>query len=124
MPSLGLLRNRIEAALPGLDTEAVGDIQLVSTELVTNAYLHGLPPVRFELVAESESSPLRVEVSDAGPGTPRTAHPDVSTVHGRGLLLVGRLTASWGATRTANGKTVWAEFALDDQPNTGRTTDS
>jgi anti-sigma regulatory factor (Ser/Thr protein kinase) len=114
MPSLALLRNRIEAALPGLGTQAVGDIQVVATELVTNAYLHGQPPVRFELVATAEGAVLRMEVTDTGPGTPRTEHPDVDTFHGRGLLLISKIATSWGVTRTADGKTVWAEFALHD----------
>jgi anti-sigma regulatory factor (Ser/Thr protein kinase) len=121
MPSLGLLRHRIDAALAKFDADVVGDILVVATELVTNAYLHGRSPVRFELFAPHSGAPLRMEVGDAGPGTPHTEHPGVTTFHGRGLLLVGKLAASWGVIRTADSKTVWAEFAIDgdqvaDQP--------
>jgi anti-sigma regulatory factor (Ser/Thr protein kinase) len=113
MPALTLLRNRIEAALPGVDAQTLADVQLVATELVTNAYLHGRPPVHFELVAASGGPTLRIEVTDAGPGEPKAEHPDVGTFRGRGLLLVGMLTASWGVTGTAEGKTVWADFAVE-----------
>jgi anti-sigma regulatory factor (Ser/Thr protein kinase) len=113
MPSLKLLRDRIEAALPGLEAQVMGDIQMVATELVTNAYLHGRAPVRFELVAPPAGPTLRVEVSDTGPGVPRTQHPDVATFHGRGLLLVGKLTTAWGVAETEDGKTVWADFVID-----------
>jgi anti-sigma regulatory factor (Ser/Thr protein kinase) len=116
-----LLRDRIQAALPGLDAQVLWDLQLVATELVTNAYLHGRPPVSFELAAPPAGPTLRMEVSDTGVGVPRTEHPDVHTYHGRGLLLVGKLTAAWGVTGTAAGKTVWADFVIDAELGAGQT---
>jgi anti-sigma regulatory factor (Ser/Thr protein kinase) len=112
VPSLTLLRDRIDAALPEVDAQIVGDVQMVATELVTNAYLHGRPPIRFELLAPAAGPELRVEVTDTGSGDPHVEHPDVDTFHGRGLLLVGKLTAAWGVNRTPAGKTVWAAFSV------------
>ena len=107
-----MLRDRIDAALPEVDAQIIGDLQMVATELVTNAYLHGRPPIRFELLAPAAGSALRVEVTDSGSGDPHVEHPDVDTFHGRGLLLVGMLTTAWGVNRTPAGKTVWATFTV------------
>lgn len=111
-PTLSTLRAQIAAALAGLDGELVSDALLVVTELITNAYLHGRPPVRFELSHPSGNGTLRVEVTDAGPDLPEVRHPDVSQAHGRGMLLVEACATRWGVTTSADGKTVWAEFAV------------
>ncbi|HVV24537.1 MAG TPA: ATP-binding protein, partial [Pseudonocardiaceae bacterium] len=82
---LGLLRARIEASLPRTDSDIIADVQLVATELVTNAFLHGTPPIRFGLLAAAGDLPLRVEVSDSGESLPHVRHPGADTPHGRGL---------------------------------------
>ncbi|HKN96474.1 MAG TPA: ATP-binding protein [Pseudonocardiaceae bacterium] len=112
-PRLSLLRARIDASLPGWDSEVVADLQLVATELVTNAYLHGQPPVRFRLFHPPTNGVLRVEVTDCGPAMPELRHPDPRTPNGRGLLLVQACSVRWGVVIGApdEGKTVWAELA-------------
>jgi len=111
-PPLSGLRAQIDASLAGLGADLISDVQLVVTELVTNAYVHGKPPVRFELCDPSGHGVLRVEVTDAGPDMPEVRHPDVTESHGRGLLLVRAYTTRWGVTTFTGGKTVWAEFPL------------
>lgn len=110
-PPLHLLRTRIDAALPGVRPELVEDIQLVATELVTNAYLHGRHPVEFTLSRRSEETTVRIEVFDSGPAMPQVRHPDAQTFNGRGLLLVAAFSVGWGVIVRDGGKTVWAEFA-------------
>lgn len=110
-PPLGLLRARIDALLPEWGTDVVADLQLVVTELVTNAYLHGQPPVRFCLLHPSDDGVVRVEVTDRGPGLPRVRRPESTTQHGRGLLLVEACSVRWGVDTGPDGKTVWAELA-------------
>ena len=92
------------------DEHLVSTVALVVSELVTNALLHGEPPVRVRL--RSAGGALAVEVF--GPGTrpagPRRGEPDEES--GRGLLLVEVLTARWGSRATAAGKVVWAELRL------------
>lgn len=112
-PPLGQLRARIDASLPGLGAELVADLQLVATELVTNAYLHGRPPVRFGLFHPSSDGVLRVEVTDCGPAMPHLRHPNPTTPHGRGLLLVEAYSVRWGVVTGPDGKTVWAELAAE-----------
>ncbi len=110
-PPLSALRAQIDASLAGQGADLISDVQLVVTELVTNAYVHGKPPVRFDLCDPSGHGVLRVEVTDAGPDKPEVRHPDVTESNGRGLLLVQAYTTRWGVIPFAGGKTVWAEFA-------------
>lgn len=110
-PPLRLLRTRIEAALADVSPNALADIQVVATELVTNAYLHGAPPVEFHLSAPAEKV-VRLEVSDGGAAMPMVRHPDVRTLNGRGLLLVEAFSIRWGVITAQHGKTVWAEFSI------------
>lgn len=110
-PPLGLLRARIDTLLPERGADLVSDLQLVATELVTNAYVHGRPPVRFALTRPGSNGLLRIEVSDCGPALPQVRHPDLHTPHGRGLLLVAACSVRWGVITDAGpGKTVWAEL--------------
>jgi hypothetical protein len=111
-PSLSALRTRIAEALPELAEDVVADVQLVATELVTNAHLHGESPVTFRLLASPEQGRLRVEMFDSGPGEPTMRRPGSTQSHGRGLLLVDGYSLGWGSTPEPVGKTVWAEFAM------------
>lgn len=109
-PSLSVLRARIDAALLGLGAELVSDVQLVATELITNAYRHGRPPVLFQLRYPFSDGVVRVEVSDSSAGLPEVRRLDLTLPHGRGLLLVEGCSSRWGVTQSLGGKTVWAEF--------------
>lgn len=114
LPALGMLRSRVVAALAGVWTQTVADVELVATELVTNACVHGRPPAEFRLFLLQGPGRLRMEVSDAGATLPRLMRPGVYDKHGRGLRLVARMSTDWGIARTGTGKVVWAEFAVPD----------
>ena len=56
---------------------------------------------------------LRIEVEDDGAGTPEPQPLTETEEHGRGLYLVGALSASWGMEAgTSGGKRVWADLAI------------
>lgn len=92
------------------DEHLVSTVALVVSELVTNALLHGRPPVRVRL--RSAGGALSVEVSDRGRVLPDRGRGEPDEESGRGLLLVEVLTARWGRRATAAGKVVWAELTL------------
>ena len=87
----------------------VEDAELVVTELVTNAMLHGRSPITLRILREDDG--LRLEVQDAGPALPMRGRPNPDAMTGRGLTLVAALSSAWGIERSeAGGKVVWAEL--------------
>ncbi|MFH8223764.1 ATP-binding protein [Streptomyces sp. NPDC018057] len=89
------------------------DVALCTSELATNALLHGVPPGRgFLLRVRYDGAVVRVEVHDSGDGVPRIPEgPPDAAEGGRGLLLVSALSDKWGVGERNPGKVVWAEFA-------------
>lgn len=88
--------------------DVIADAQLVLTELVTNAQLHGEPPLLVGVTSIGDGA-VRVEVADAGRRRlVLPAHtPDAMT--GRGLTVVAALSESWGVDPVPDGgKVVWA----------------
>jgi hypothetical protein len=59
---------------------------------------------------ETSANRVRVEVHDGNPQLPVRKHYSNLSGTGRGLLLVERMAANWGADRTATGKRVWFEL--------------
>jgi serine/threonine-protein kinase RsbW len=89
-------------------------VELVVSELATNAVRHGRVPGRYFEVAmtyDGEKA-VDVEVADASPNRPHLADPDPEATSGRGLLLVAALAESWGVRDRCVGKTVWARILV------------
>jgi len=86
-------------------------VALLVSELVTNALVHGRPPL--ELRASRVSDGLRVEMLDgAGERRPRrrSVQPSTDDPRGRGLAIVSALATRWGTAPSPGGKTVWFEL--------------
>jgi hypothetical protein len=106
-------RREISSRLAGTSTpisDLLGDIKLLAGELLTNAVLHGEPPVYLRLVARPSS--LRVEVADTSQVAPLRARSSADTMTGRGLALVAAIATRWGTDVNQHGKVVWAEVDL------------
>lgn len=73
---------------------------LVTSELVTNAVLHGSGDVR--LTCQAGDRRIRSEVGDAEARHPRAPGGDVDVdgEGGRGMIIVGALASAWGVTDT------------------------
>lgn len=86
----------------------ISDVEVVVTELVSNALLHAGAPVdlRVELTDEG----VRVEVEDISPVAPVRALAAADSMTGRGLALVSGVATRWGVHPAARGKVVWAEL--------------
>ncbi|GHJ36901.1 ATP-binding protein [Streptomyces sp. TS71-3] len=93
-------------------TGRLDDIRLCTSELATNAVLHGAPAGRLVLVRVLlHDALLRIDVQDSGDGTPNKQRVPDTADHGRGLLLVSAIADDWGvAARQGPGKCVWAVF--------------
>jgi serine phosphatase RsbU (regulator of sigma subunit)/anti-sigma regulatory factor (Ser/Thr protein kinase) len=92
----------------GLD-ELIDSVELLVSEVVTNAVRHAGRPITLRLL---RTDVLRCEVGDDAPQLPRMRHAQPEDENGRGLFLVNRLAQRWGATRLSAGKVVWFELAL------------
>ncbi len=80
------------------------------TELVTNAALHGEPPITVRISPSPHR--LRIEVEDAGRSLPVLTRQNTEAMTGRGMQLVATLTTAWGVQpRRGGGKVVWAELS-------------
>ncbi|MET8536998.1 SpoIIE family protein phosphatase [Streptomyces sp. NPDC005065] len=89
-------------------------MELIISELVTNAIRHGGGPIRLRLI---QHEVLTCEVSDTSTSHPRPRHPRTLDENGRGLILIARLSRRWGSRSESDGKVVWAE---QDLPVTAR----
>ncbi|MGW9593855.1 SpoIIE family protein phosphatase [Streptomyces chartreusis] len=96
----------------GLD-ELAFTTELVVSELVTNAIRYAAGPIRLRLIRERA---LVCEVFDGGATAPHLRHPRTTDEGGRGLLLVSQFTQRWGTRFVPEGKIIWAEQPLTDQP--------
>lgn len=98
-----------------LDELLVQDIELVASELSTNAVLHGAASCIgcFDVRLAPQPHGLRIEVTDAGSGAVGQREPSPAAESGRGLLLVNCLCESWGVDETRDGTVVWAELRTD-----------
>jgi anti-sigma regulatory factor (Ser/Thr protein kinase) len=88
------------------------DVQLLVSELVTNAVRHANLSSGdvIELVVELAAHKLRVEVHDPGGGfVPSTPSPDPARPSGWGLYLVAELADRWGVD-SADTTLVWFEL--------------
>jgi anti-sigma regulatory factor (Ser/Thr protein kinase) len=98
-------------AVEAQDVEAV---QLVVSELVTNALRHApeSPSVTLELSMTRDG--VRVMVSDHSPREPQLREAPWSAESGRGVELVDALADRWGTEpRRLGGKTVWCELRTE-----------
>jgi anti-sigma regulatory factor (Ser/Thr protein kinase) len=91
-------------------TELGYDLELIVSELVTNAVRHGRPPVELRLRRAVDR--LFVDVHDAAAAPPRMRHAGPADDSGRGLLIVATLSERWGTRHTDNGKSVWCRVRL------------
>ncbi len=92
-----------------LSSDLTDTAQLLTSELVTNAVIHGRSPVTVTTFLNDEL--LRVEVSDDNSRHPTMQLTDDHALDGRGLHIVALLAARWGVTDQPLGKTVWFELA-------------
>ena len=101
------VRRFARSSLSARSDDFLSDVELVVSELVTNAALHGEPPILVRLGTVDEC--VRVEVADLGRTLPIQMLDRHDNTTGRGLSLVAALSRDWGIEPNAPvGKVVWA----------------
>jgi anti-sigma regulatory factor (Ser/Thr protein kinase) len=92
--------------LADLGASLIESIQLMVSELATNAVQHGR--TAFEVTVLRSGDRVRVEVTDDALGNPTMRSPGPDEPTGRGLQIVNLLADEWGVERRVrDGKTVW-----------------
>jgi anti-sigma regulatory factor (Ser/Thr protein kinase) len=99
------VRSRLGEVLPA---SKLGEIELLTTELVTNAIEHapGGNEVGLEIDIRSES--VRVSIIDAGPGFDLAAIERPREMGGWGLFIVDQVSDRWGID--GDPSRVWFEI--------------
>lgn len=95
----------------------------VTSELVTNAVTAGADsPGLVHLYVRALDASVVIEVWDTSqeaPAVPAAAVP-ADAEHGRGLLVVQKLSRRWGYSPEGAGKVVWAELPMRPFPDLPR----
>lgn len=96
-----------------LPAGAASDVELIVSELVTNAYRHsGAPEHPTVLALSVDPGHVRGEITDGGPGFRAEPVPEGRRgVGGWGLHIVDHLADSWGV-RAGPPSSVWFELSL------------
>ncbi|MFC8733152.1 SpoIIE family protein phosphatase [Luteimicrobium sp. NPDC057192] len=122
--SIARARHAVVRTCQAWQVEGASQAELVASELVANAVMHGWGHVALRLFDTGKT--LRIEVEDANPSPPVPTDGHVNRGGGYGMQIVERL-ADWGWRPTRTGKIVWAKLhgvstftgALRRVPDTG-----
>jgi len=103
------VRDQLRHDCTELPALLLDDAVLLSSEVVTNAVIHGPTPGMITVAVEWDSASLAVAVGDESATVPVPRASDAVTEGGRGLHLLDALASSWGVrpAGAAPGKVVW-----------------
>jgi anti-sigma regulatory factor (Ser/Thr protein kinase) len=101
-----------DALSSDLTRQILDDVDVMVTELVTNAVLNARTPCEVT-VTFMKHDRLRVAVHDYDPSPPQPTPVDPMSSGGRGLHIIEALAADWGTDEhPTNGKVVWFEVEM------------
>ena len=116
---LAQTRKWLESALreAGVAPELVRAARLLSSELITNALVHGAAPITTT-ARVSEQGTVWIGVFDSGVDRPEIKSPEPTALSGRGVMFLDKLAHAWGVDDADDGpgKTVWFELKPGGQP--------
>jgi anti-sigma regulatory factor (Ser/Thr protein kinase)/putative methionine-R-sulfoxide reductase with GAF domain len=116
--SVRLARRFIVESVELLGLQRLPDVQLMVSELATNAVRHAKS--QFDVVLEKvDGNTVRVEVRDFGRGAPTVIPGGTESTGGRGLKIVDLLAQTWGVENrpAGQGKTTWFVVAMGAPPS-------
>jgi anti-sigma regulatory factor (Ser/Thr protein kinase) len=103
-------RQYVQSHCQHLPVETLHVVKLLTSELVTNAVVHGAGEAVLDVLAEGNI--MTVGVSDHGGGSVRAASRFSWPETGHGLTLVAGMADRWGVDQVPGtpGKRVWFEL--------------
>ncbi|GIG34669.1 ATP-binding protein [Cellulomonas pakistanensis] len=102
-----------EAVLAHASDEAARTVELLTSEILTNAVVHTRAHRHIALTAECHHDCVRVEVTDPDPTLPLVRPGNARRIGGHGMRLVDALASAWGIDlHPGVGKTVWFEMPV------------
>ena len=115
--SVSAARHFVSRALVALPTVTRERVELMVSELATNAVKHARSA--FSLTVLASADVVRVEVNDEGEGEPVRRHPAPTDPGGRGLVIVQALADDWGVERHDGDKAVWFSLRVSAEGSAG-----
>ncbi|MEV0178538.1 SpoIIE family protein phosphatase [Streptomyces sp. NPDC050625] len=111
------MRSAVSEKLDEWDLSELGfGMELVLSELITNAIRYGSEPIHVRLIRDRT---VTCEVSDGSSTSPHLRYAATTDEGGRGLFLVSQMAERWGTRYTPQGKVIWAELAPPDPDEVG-----
>lgn len=103
-----------EAADLGITGMANQVLELLTSELLANAVLHGPDGQDIGLRLRYCDDRVEVAVTDRAVQPPVVLHAEPTAPSGRGMAIVEAMSSRWGVDELAQGKSVWFELDLDE----------
>ncbi len=102
-----------ECSLAGLCEDASASAVLLTSEVVTNAFIHGRSEARVGVQAGNGT--VRVEVADENSRHPQQQSHEQGALDGRGLWILEVTASSWGVRADGMGKIVWFQVTCQQE---------
>ena len=114
LPSAAAARRMVSETLTGWggEDDLVDTAVLLTSEVITNAVLHGGSHV--ELSVARRAGCIRITVTDSDTGLIRRRRAQLTDQSGRGTELIESLSDGWGIRRQGQAKQVWFELHRDE----------
>ena len=116
-------REAVAVALHGTEADLLDDARLIGSELATNAFASGNPPLVLCVdVKTSAIDGLEVEITVTDGGCPDLAPasppvPREEAESGRGLVIVDALADAWSLSTGVHGTRAWCRLKRMASPS-------
>ncbi|MFF9315963.1 ATP-binding protein [Streptomyces sp. NPDC014748] len=122
-----IAREAVAVALHGTEADLLDDARLITSELATNAFASGSPPL---VLCVDRTTPttggleVEITVTDGGcshspPSSPPATEEEAES--GRGLVIVEALADAWSLTTGTHGTRAWCRLTREASPSTAST---
>jgi anti-sigma regulatory factor (Ser/Thr protein kinase) len=110
-----LARATVSTAIGSVRPEVAEEIELLTSEVVTNAIRHARVDPLGEVILRVDASDDHVRVEVLNPGPSFDPVPSIPGVNGTGLglFLVDALADAWGVDREGPRTKVWFEISMN-----------